>query len=105
MQTNCLRTLHAGDLDVARSIGIPEVYLSSPPSFADPMVQAFVRPLLERAGLVMAIHEAWAMIAALALIGVPLMIVAGLRRASNFTADAEPRNRIGAPEWHRSPYP
>jgi MFS transporter, DHA2 family, multidrug resistance protein len=77
-----LASLHAGDLDVARSIGIPEVYLSSPPSFADPMVQAFVRPLLERAGLVMAINEAWAMIAALALVGVPLMIVAGLRRAS-----------------------
>jgi hypothetical protein len=65
-----LTRLRAGDLDVARSIGIPDVYLSGPPSVADPMVQAVVQPLLERAGLVAAIDEAWALIAALALVGV-----------------------------------
>jgi hypothetical protein len=45
-------------------------------------VQAFVGPLLERAGLVAAINEAWAMIAALALVGVlliTLMTLSGLR--------------------------
>ena len=93
-----LTRLNAGDLDVARSIGIPEVYLSGPPSLADPMVQAFVQPLVERAGLVAAIDEAWAMMAALALIGVPLMILSGLRRTSNFTPGAEPPSRIGVPE-------
>jgi DHA2 family multidrug resistance protein len=82
-----LARLGAGDLDVARSIGIPEVYLSGTASLADPTVQAFVHPLLERAGLVAAIDEAWAMIAALALVGVPLMILSGLRRISNFTPD------------------
>jgi DHA2 family multidrug resistance protein len=93
-----LTRLRAGDLDVARSIGIPEVYLSGPPPGADPIVQAFVQPLLERAGLVAAIDEAWAMIAALALVGVLLMILSGLRRGSNFTPDAKPPNRIGVPE-------
>ena len=77
-----LTRLRAGDLDVARSIGIPDVYLSGPPSVADPMVQAVVQPLLERAGLVAAIDEAWALIAALALVGVLLMILSGSRHAS-----------------------
>lgn len=75
-----LARLHAGDLSVARSIGVPDVYLSAPSSLADPMVQTLVRPLLERAGLVAAINDAWAMIAALALVGVPLMILSRLRR-------------------------
>jgi DHA2 family multidrug resistance protein len=93
-----LARLRAGDLDVARSIGIPDAYLSGPSSLADPTAQAFVGPLLERAGLVAAIDEAWAMIAALALVGVLLMTVSGLRRASNFTPDAGPPNRIDVPE-------
>jgi DHA2 family multidrug resistance protein len=96
-----LTRLRAGDLDVARSIGIPDVYLSGPPSLADPTVQTFVGPLLERAGLVAAIDEAWAMIAALALVGVLLMALSGLRRASNFTPDAGPPNRIEVPESPR----
>jgi DHA2 family multidrug resistance protein len=78
-----LMRLRAGDLDVARSIGIPEIYLSGPLSVDNPTVQAFVHPLLERAGLVAAINEAWAMIAALALVGVALMILSGLRRGYN----------------------
>jgi MFS transporter, DHA2 family, multidrug resistance protein len=94
-----LTRMRAGDVDIARSIGVPEVYLSSPPSFADPMVQAFVQPLLERAGLVAAINEAWAMIAVLALIGMLLMTLSLLRRASNFTPpDAGGANHIGIPE-------
>src|SRR5258705_373106 len=73
-----LARLRAGDLDAARSIGIPEVYLSGTASLADPSVQAFVHPLLERAGLVAAINEAWAMIAGFALAGALLMMVSGL---------------------------
>jgi DHA2 family multidrug resistance protein len=98
-----LTRLRAGDLDVARSIGIPDIYLSSPPSLTDPVVQALVQPLLERAGLVAAINDAWAMIAALTLVGVPLMILSGLRRASTFTPGARPRDLVAAPDHHRSP--
>jgi hypothetical protein len=65
---------------------------------ADPTVQGFVGPVLERAGLVAAIDEAWAMIAALALVGVLLRILSGLHRTSNFAPDAEPPNRIDVPE-------
>jgi MFS transporter, DHA2 family, multidrug resistance protein len=93
-----LTRLRAGDLDVARRIGIPDVYLSGPPpSLADPTVQALVQPLLKRAGLVAAINEAWALIAALALVGVVLMILSGSRHASEFAPDAESPNRIGVP--------
>jgi MFS transporter, DHA2 family, multidrug resistance protein len=98
-----LTRLRAGDLDVARSIGIPEIYLSSPPSVTDPVAQAVVQPLLERAGLVAAINDAWAMIAALALVGVPLMILSGLRRASSFAPAAKPPDLFGAADHHRSP--
>jgi MFS transporter, DHA2 family, multidrug resistance protein len=98
-----LTRMRAGDVDIARSIGVPEVYLSSPPSFADPMVQAFVQPLLERAGLVAAINEAWAMIAVLALIGMLLMTLSLLRRASNFTPpDAGGANHHWYPRVVRS---
>jgi len=90
-----LTRLRAGDLDVARSIGIPEVYLSGPPPVADPTVQAMVQPLLERAGLVAAIDEAWALIAALALVGVLLTILSGLRRAPGFRPDA----KLPSPHW------
>jgi DHA2 family multidrug resistance protein len=93
-----LTRLRAGDLDVARSIGIPEVYLSGQQSLADPMAQSFVRPLLERAGLVTAINEAWAMIAAFALVGVLLMLLSGLRRLSDFPPGAGPPDYIGVPE-------
>ena len=45
-----LERLRAGDLEAARTIGIPEAYLAGPlPSADDPIVQAFVRPL-RRAG-------------------------------------------------------
>jgi DHA2 family multidrug resistance protein len=76
-----LTRLRAGDLDVARSIGVPDIYLSGPQSLADPMVQAFVAPLLQRVGLVTAIDEAWAMIAGLALAGVLLIMLSGLHFA------------------------
>jgi hypothetical protein len=40
-------------------------------------VQAFLRPLLERAGLVEATNEAWAMIAALVLLAPIILTLVG----------------------------
>jgi DHA2 family multidrug resistance protein len=88
-----LRRLLAGDLETARAIGIPEAFLSGPlPSPDSPMVQAFVRPLLERAGLVAATNEAWAMIAALVLLGPPVVILSGVGRRRN---DHDARGQAG----------
>ncbi len=76
-----LARLKGGDLDAARAIGIPETFLSGPlPSPDNPMVQAYVRPLLERAGLATATNEAWAMIAALVLLGPIILVLSGLGR-------------------------
>jgi DHA2 family multidrug resistance protein len=76
-----LARLKSGDLDAARAIGIPETFLSGPlPSPDDPMVQAYVRPLLERAGLATATNEAWSMIAALVLLGPVILVLSGLGR-------------------------
>ncbi len=78
--------LRAGDLDAARTIGIPEAYLAGPlPSADDPIVRAFVRPLVERAALVTATNEAWALIAGFVLIGVPTVILFRFRPGSQAT--------------------
>jgi DHA2 family multidrug resistance protein len=76
-----LDRLKAGDLDAARAIGIPESFLSGPlPSPDDPMVQAYVRPLLESAGLATATNESWAILAGLILLGPVILILSGLDR-------------------------
>jgi DHA2 family multidrug resistance protein len=76
-----LARLLAGDLDAARAIGIPESVLSGPlPSADNPMVRAYVQPLLERAGLAAATNEAWAMIAAIVLLGPIILVLSGLGR-------------------------
>jgi DHA2 family multidrug resistance protein len=89
--------LMAGNLDVARSIGIPDVYLSGPlPSPDNPMVQAYLRPLLERAGLVYAINEAWAMIAALVLLGPVILAASGLGRSAALSSRTSAHRHPGA---------
>ena len=59
----------------------PERFLGKPLGPVDAETQEFARPLVERAGLVSAINEAWAMMAvamALALIGI--LVCAGRNR-------------------------
>jgi DHA2 family multidrug resistance protein len=69
--------LMAGDVATAQSIGLPDgVVTGIPIANADPSMLALVQPLLEKAGLVVAINEAWAMLAAfmaLSVIGVFLI--------------------------------
>jgi MFS transporter, DHA2 family, multidrug resistance protein len=83
-----LARLMTGDLEAARAIGIPETFLSGPlPSPDSPMVQAYVRPLLERAGLAAATNEAWAMIASFVLLGPIILILSGLGRETASIAE------------------
>jgi DHA2 family multidrug resistance protein len=73
--------LTAGDRATALAIGVPETALSaSPPLPGDPALEALVQPLVERASLVLAIDEAWAMMAALVLLGPVLVLAARPRR-------------------------
>jgi DHA2 family multidrug resistance protein len=88
-----LDRLKAGDLDAARAIGIPESFLSGPlPSPEDPMVQAYVRPLLESAGLATATNESWAMLAGLILLGPVILILSGLDREFSVNRKLSPHD-------------
>jgi DHA2 family multidrug resistance protein len=81
-----LARLMTGDFDAARAIGVPESFLAGPlPSPDNPMVQAYVRPLLERAGLAAATNEAWAMVASLVLLGPIILVLSGLARRASAT--------------------
>jgi DHA2 family multidrug resistance protein len=66
--------LLAGDVSAAKAIGLDPSHLlnraAGPPSEAE---IAFVRPLVEKASLALCINEAWAMLAAVALIGLVLV--------------------------------
>jgi DHA2 family multidrug resistance protein len=66
--------LMSGDVATAQSIGLPDGMVTGVPiANIDPSTLALVQPLLEKAGLVLSINEAWALLAALmaaSLIGV-----------------------------------
>ncbi len=76
--------LKQGDVSVAPLVGIPaETVASAATRVIDATVIETVRPLVERAGLVSAINEAWAMLAAitaLALLALPFVVTAPGRR-------------------------
>lgn len=82
----------AGDRAAALFVGLPpERFLGKPLGPVDPDIQEFARPLAERAGLVSAINEAWAMMAlavVLALIGI---LVAGNRSAAELSPSRQLR--------------
>jgi MFS transporter, DHA2 family, multidrug resistance protein len=66
--------LLAGDVSAARAIGLnPSLLLnraSGPPTDAE---IAFVRPLVEKASLALCVNQAWAMLAAIAIVGLLLV--------------------------------
>ncbi len=77
-----VQKLLAGDRATALFVGLPpERFLGKPLGPVDADIQEIARPLVERAGLVSAINEAWAMMAvamALALIGI--LVCSGRKR-------------------------
>lgn len=63
--------LKQGDISVAPLVGLdPEAVASAPHRTIDAATIEFVRPLVERAGLVSAINDAWAMLAVITALGV-----------------------------------
>ncbi|MEJ1158513.1 DHA2 family efflux MFS transporter permease subunit [Prosthecomicrobium sp. N25] len=65
-----LDRLTAGDLDAARFLGIPEGLVQGrAPGPLDPMAMAYLRPLIEKGGLTLAVDEAWLMLAAVTFAG------------------------------------
>jgi DHA2 family multidrug resistance protein len=70
--------LVAGDVSAAQAIGLDvKLFLHRPPNVSDATVEAFVRPMVERAAFALSTNEAWALLAAAALVGLLLVPFAG----------------------------
>ncbi|MGA2950675.1 MAG: DHA2 family efflux MFS transporter permease subunit [Caulobacteraceae bacterium] len=69
------RRLAAGDVAMARFVGIPmDLFLNRPPGPPDDATREFLRPLVDKAAMTQSIDEAWALVALLTaavLISVP----------------------------------
>ncbi len=92
--------LIAGDVTAARAIGLDlNLFLHRPPDVSDATVEAYVRPLVERAAFALSTNEAWALLAFAALLGLLLIPFAGplpKRMGVEAEADNIANNMIGA---------
>jgi MFS transporter, DHA2 family, multidrug resistance protein len=74
--------LIAGDVTAARAIGLDlELFTHRPPGVSDETVEAYLRPMVERAAFALSTNEAWALLAAVALLGLLLVPFAGKPQA------------------------
>jgi DHA2 family multidrug resistance protein len=70
--------LIAGDTTAARAIGLDlNLFLHRPPNVSDATIEAYLRPLVERAAFALSTNEAWALLACTSLIGLLLIPFAG----------------------------
>jgi DHA2 family multidrug resistance protein len=70
--------LIAGDVTAAQAIGLDlKLFLHPPPDVSAAAVEAYVRPMVERAAFALSVNEAWTLLAAVALIALLLVPFAG----------------------------
>src|SRR5271169_4691590 len=70
--------LIAGDVTAAQAIGLDvQLFTHRPPDVSDATVEAYVRPMVEKAAFAMSTNEAWMLLAIVALIGLMLVPFAG----------------------------
>jgi MFS transporter, DHA2 family, multidrug resistance protein len=70
--------LIAGDVTAANAIGLDvQLFLHPPPNVTQATIEAYVRPMVERAAFAMSVNEAWALLSAVALIALLLVWFAG----------------------------
>ncbi|MEM8949598.1 MAG: DHA2 family efflux MFS transporter permease subunit [Pseudomonadota bacterium] len=83
--------LKQGDIEAGRTVGLPDgVMKGEPIGEITASMEAFVRPHLEKAGLVAAINEAWTLLAGVTFFGLAaLLLVIGKRPASAEPAEEE----------------
>ena len=66
--------LIAGDITAAQAVGLDlKLFLHRPPDVTDAAVEAYVRPMVERAAFALSTNEAWALLAGAALLGLLLI--------------------------------
>ena len=70
--------LIAGDVTAAQAIGLDRAIVHPPAAgVTDATVEAYVRPMVEKAAFALSTNEAWALLAGVALIGLLLVPFAG----------------------------
>jgi DHA2 family multidrug resistance protein len=70
--------LIAGDVSAARAIGLDvDLFTHRPPGVSDATVEAYLRPMVEKAAFALSTNEAWALLAGMALVGLLLVPFAG----------------------------
>ncbi|MEA2819216.1 MAG: transporter, family, multidrug resistance protein, partial [Bradyrhizobium sp.] len=66
--------LIAGDISAARAIGLDlQLFTHRPPGVSDATVEAYIRPMVERAAFALSTNEAWVLLACVALLGLLLV--------------------------------
>jgi MFS transporter, DHA2 family, multidrug resistance protein len=76
--------LIAGDVTAAQAIGLDlKLFAHRPPNVSDATVEAYLRPMVEKAAFALSNHEAWALLACVALVGLLLIPFAGPPPRSN----------------------
>jgi MFS transporter, DHA2 family, multidrug resistance protein len=70
--------LIAGDITAAKAIGLDlQLFTHRPPDVSDATVEAYLRPMVEKAAFALSTNEAWALLACAALLGLLLIPFAG----------------------------
>jgi DHA2 family multidrug resistance protein len=70
--------LIAGDVSAAQAIGLDvQLFTHRPPDVSDATVEAYLRPMVEKAAFALSTNEAWTLLACVALIGLLLVPFAG----------------------------
>jgi DHA2 family multidrug resistance protein len=70
--------LIAGDITAAQAIGLDlDLFRHRPPDVSDATVEAYLRPMVEKAAFALSTNEAWALLAFAALLGLLLVPFAG----------------------------
>jgi MFS transporter, DHA2 family, multidrug resistance protein len=70
--------LISGDVTAAQAIGLDlQLFTHRPPDVSDATVEAYLRPMVEKAAFALSANEAWALLACTALLGLLLVPFAG----------------------------
>jgi len=70
--------LIAGDVTAAQAIGLDlKLFLNRPADVTDATIEAYVRPMVEKAAFALSSNEAWSVLAGAALLGLFLIPFAG----------------------------
>lgn len=89
-----VQRLLAGDRATAIFVGLPtEKFIGQPMAPVDDATKEYVRPLVERAGLVTSINEAWALLGAITLLSLVVLGVVLFRTRQKKSAPELPRTR------------